>query len=72
VEEDSSIFLQEVFHDIFSPRIEEKNHVYEQPEAAVTAFPEIDIFNSYILDGITLLEIDHRYEGHPIFYKYSI
>ena len=29
VEEDSSLFLQEDSHDIFSPRIEEKNHVYE-------------------------------------------
>jgi hypothetical protein len=71
VEEDSSLFLQEVSHDIFSPRIEEKNHVYEQPEATVIDFPEMDIFNSYILDGITILLVDHRYEGHPIFYEYS-
>jgi hypothetical protein len=71
VEEDSSLFLQEVSHDIFSPRIEEKNHVYEQPEATVTVVPEMDIFNSYILDGIIVLEVDHRYEGKPIFYEYS-
>ena len=25
MEEDSSLFLQEVSHDVFSPRIEEKN-----------------------------------------------
>jgi hypothetical protein len=71
VEEDSSLFLQEVSHDIFSPRIEEKNHVYEQPEASVTVVPEMDILNSYILDGIIILEVDHRYEGQPIFYEYS-
>jgi hypothetical protein len=71
VEEDSSLFLQEVSHDIFSPRIEENNHVYEQPKATVIVVPEMDIFNSYILDGITILEFDHRYEGNPIFYEYS-
>jgi hypothetical protein len=45
--------------------------VYEQPEATVTAVPEMDILNSYILDGITVLEVDHRYERQPIFYEYS-
>jgi hypothetical protein len=71
VEEDSSLFLQEVSHDIFLPRIKEKNHMYEQPEAAVTVVPEMDIFNSYILDGIIVLEVDHRYEGQPLFDEYS-
>jgi hypothetical protein len=71
VEEDSSLFLQEVSHDIFLPRIKEKNHMYEQPEATVTVVPEMDIFNSYILDGIIVLEVDHRYEGKPFFDEYS-
>jgi hypothetical protein len=71
VEEDSSLFLQEVSHDIFLPRIKEKNLMYEQPEAAVTDVPEMDIFDSYILDGITILEVDHRNEGKPFFDEYS-
>jgi hypothetical protein len=71
VEEDSSLFFQEVSHDIFLPRIKEKNHKYEEPEEAVTAVPEMDIFNSYILDGITVLEVDYRYEGKPFFDEYS-
>jgi hypothetical protein len=70
-EEDSSLFLQEVSHDIFSPKIEEKNHVYEQPEAPFTAVPEMDILNIYVLDGIIVLEVDHIYEGKPIVYEYS-
>jgi hypothetical protein len=71
VEEDSSLFLQEVAHDIFFPRIKEKNLMYEQPEEAVTAIPEMDNFDSYILDGITILEVDHRNEGQPLFDEYS-
>jgi hypothetical protein len=52
------------------PCLDEK-HVYEQIEVAVTAVPEVDIFHSDILDEITVLEIDHRYEGQPIFDEYS-
>jgi hypothetical protein len=71
VEEDSSLFLQEVSHDIFLPRIKEKNLMYEYPKAPVTAVPEMDIFDSYILNGITILEVDHRNEGQPFFDEYS-
>jgi hypothetical protein len=39
VEEDSSLFLQEVAHDIFLPMIKEKFLMYEQPEAVVTTVP---------------------------------
>jgi hypothetical protein len=49
----------------------DENHVYEQLEVAVTVVPEVDIFHSYILDEIIVLEIDHRYEGKPIFDEYS-
>jgi hypothetical protein len=63
VEEDSPLFLQEVSHDIFLPRIKEKNIMYQQPEAAVTVVPKMDIFDNYILDGITILEVDHRNQG---------
>jgi hypothetical protein len=31
----------------------------------------MDIFNSYILDEIIVLKVDHRCEGKPIFDKYS-
>jgi hypothetical protein len=31
----------------------------------------MDIFDSYILDGITILEVDHRNEGQPLFDEYS-
>jgi hypothetical protein len=71
VEEDSSLFLQEVAHDIFLPTIKEKNIMYEQPEETVTTIPEMDIFDSYILHGITILEVDHRNEGKPFFDEYS-
>jgi hypothetical protein len=49
----------------------DENHVYEQLEATVTTVPEMDIFNSYILDEIIVLKVDHRCEGKPIFDKYS-
>jgi hypothetical protein len=71
VEEDSSLFLQEAAHDIFLPRIKENFFMYEQPEVAVTVVPEMDIFDSYILDGITILEVEHRNEGKPFFDEYS-
>jgi hypothetical protein len=71
VEEDSSLFLQEVSQDIFLPRIKEKNHMYGQPKVTVIVVPEMDIFNSYNLDGITILEVDHRYEWKPYFDEYS-
>jgi hypothetical protein len=71
VEEDSSLFLQEVSHDIFLPNIKEKNLMYEQREATVIVVPEMDIFDNYILDGITILEVDHRNEGQPFFDEYS-
>jgi hypothetical protein len=45
--------------------------VYEQLEATVIVVPEMDIFNNYILDEIIVLEVDHRYEGKPIFNEYS-
>jgi hypothetical protein len=48
-----------------------ENHVYEQLEASVTVVLEMDIFNSYILDEVIVLEVDHRYEGQPIFDEYS-
>jgi hypothetical protein len=44
----------------------DRNHVYEQLEATVTIVPEMDIFNSYILDEIIVLKVDHRCEGKPI------
>jgi hypothetical protein len=44
VEEDFSLFLQGVSHDIFLPRIKEKKIMYEQPEVADTTIPEMDIF----------------------------
>jgi hypothetical protein len=31
----------------------------------------MDIFDSYILNGITILEVDHRNEGQPFFDEYS-
>jgi transcriptional regulator of NAD metabolism len=43
VEEDFSLFLQEVSHDIFLPRIKEKNIMCEHPDAAGTTIPEMDI-----------------------------
>jgi hypothetical protein len=49
----------------------DENHVYEQMEEAVTTVPEMDIFNNYILDEITILKVDHGCEGQPIFDKYS-
>ena len=49
----------------------DENQVYEQLEAAVTTVPEMDIFNSYILDEIIVLKVDHRYERKPIFDGYS-
>jgi hypothetical protein len=55
----------------FYLRIKEKNIMYEQPEATVTTVPEMDIFDSYILNGITILEVDHRNEGQPFFDEYS-
>jgi hypothetical protein len=48
----------------------DENHVYEQLEAIVTIVPEMNIFNNYILDEITVLKVDHGCEGHPIFDKY--
>jgi hypothetical protein len=44
-----------------------EKHVYEQLEATVTTVPEMDIFNSYILDEIIVLKVDHRHERQPIF-----
>jgi hypothetical protein len=40
VEEDFSLFLQGVSHDIFLPGIKEKKIMYEQPEAVDTTVPE--------------------------------
>jgi hypothetical protein len=37
----------------------------------VTTVPEMDIFDIYILNGITILEVDHRNEGQPFFDEYS-
>ena len=48
-----------------------EKHVYEQLEAIVTIVPKKDIFNSYILDEIIVLKVDHRYERKPIFDGYS-
>jgi hypothetical protein len=48
-----------------------ENHVYEQLEAAITIVPEMDIFNSYILDDIIVLKVDHRHKRKPIFDGYS-
>ena len=62
VEEDSSLFLQEVSHDIFLPRIKEKRIMYEKPEAAGPTIPEMENF-----DGITVLEEGHINEGQPLF-----
>jgi hypothetical protein len=45
--------------------------VYEQLEATVTVVPKMDIFNNYILDEIIVLEVDHRYQGQPVFDQYS-
>jgi hypothetical protein len=45
--------------------------MYEQPEATVTVVPEMDMFDSYILDGITILEVDHINEWKPFFDEYS-
>ena len=45
----------------------DENHVYEQLEEVVTIVSEMDIFNSYILNEITYLKVDHRYERQPIF-----
>jgi hypothetical protein len=63
----------EYFEDLLDCSVEYKdeNHVYEQLEATVTVVPEMDIFNSYILDEIIVLEVDHRYEGQPFFDEYS-
>ena len=49
----------------------DENHVYEQLEATITIVLEMDIFNSYILDEIIVLKVDHRYERKPIFDGYS-
>jgi hypothetical protein len=65
VEEDFSLFLQGVSHDIFLPGIKEKKNMYEQPEAADTTVPE-----TYIFDGITILEEEYRNEGQPLFDEY--
>jgi hypothetical protein len=65
VEEDFSLFLQGVSHDIFLPGIKEKKIMYEQPEAADTTVPE-----TYIFDGITILEEEYRNEGQPLFDEY--
>jgi hypothetical protein len=65
VEEDFSLFLQGVSHDIILPGIKEKKIMYEHPEAADTTVPETDIF-----DGITILEEEYRNEGQPLFDEY--
>jgi hypothetical protein len=62
VEEDFSLFLQGVSHDIFLPGIKEKKIMYEQQEAAGPTVPETDIFY-----GTTSLEEDHRDKGQPFF-----
>jgi hypothetical protein len=51
--------------------VSNENHVYEQLEATFTVVPKMDIFNNYILDEVTILEVDHRYEGQPVFDEYS-
>jgi hypothetical protein len=61
------ILREENIHNFVS----DENHVYEQIEATITVVPEMDIFNNYILDEITILEVDHRYDGQPIFDEYS-
>jgi hypothetical protein len=61
------VFGEESIHKFVS----DENHVYEQLEATVTIVLEMDIFNNYILDEITILEVDHRYEGQPVFDEYS-
>jgi hypothetical protein len=65
VEEDSSLFLQGVSHDIFLPGIKEKKIMYEQPEPTGPTIPKMEIFY-----GITVLEEDHINEGHPLFDVY--
>jgi hypothetical protein len=44
VEEDSSLFLQGVSHDIFLPGIKEKKIMYEQPEPAGPTIPKTKFF----------------------------
>jgi hypothetical protein len=48
----------------------DENHVYEQLEETIIIVPEIDIVNSYILDEIIDLKVDHRYEIQPLFDEY--
>jgi hypothetical protein len=62
VEEDSSLFLQGVSHDIFLPRVKEKKIMYEKPEPAGPTIPKTNFFY-----GIIVLEEDHINEGHPLF-----
>jgi hypothetical protein len=47
------------------------NIILVQLETIVIVVPEMDIFNNYILDEIIVLEVDHRYEGQPVFNEYS-
>ena len=61
------VFEEENIHNFFS----NENHVYEQLETTIIVVPEMDIFNNYILDEIIVLEVDHRYEGKPVFNEYS-
>jgi hypothetical protein len=65
VEEDFSLFLQGVSHDIFLPGIKEKNIMYEQLEPGGPTIPKMEIFYE-----ITILEEDHINEGHPLFDVY--
>jgi hypothetical protein len=65
VEEDSSLFLQGVSHDIFLLGIKKKKIMYEQSEPAGPTIPKTIFFY-----GITVLEEDHINEGHPLFDVY--
>jgi hypothetical protein len=65
VEEDFSLFLQGVSHDIFFPGNKEKKIMCEQPEPAGPTIPKMEIFY-----GITVLEEDHINEGKPLFDVY--
>jgi hypothetical protein len=58
----SSLFLQEVSHDICVPGIKEKKIKCEQPEPVGPTIRKTKIF-----DGITVLEEDHINEGQPLF-----
>ena len=62
MEEDFSLFLQGVSHDIFLPGNKEKKIMCEQPEPAGPTIPKTKIFY-----GITVLEEDHINEGQPPF-----